>query len=168
MGTSGHVKVQTSQPGIGDLQWTGHCHLCPSVSSWVEATVISLNSAPFHHHTFVHAVNHSPLSLFHSSCSFKTCSSALTQHTKNRARSSPLSTQTTKHRQESSQKRGSEISLLGLDPVATIYQQRDLGQVTSLLWTSVSSPPTHPTLQWWGWVKCCKVLRVEPRTQYGQ
>lgn len=101
MGTSGHVKVQTPQPGIGDLQWTGHRHLCPSVSSWVGATVISLNSAPFHHHTFVHAVNHSPLSLFHSSCSFKTCSSALTQHTKNRARSSLLSTQTTKHRQES-------------------------------------------------------------------
>ena len=107
MGTSGHVKVQTPQPGIGDLQRTGHCHLCPSVSSWVEVTVISLNSAPFHHHTFVHAVNQSPLPLFHSSCSFKTCSSALTQHTKNRARSSPLSTQTTKHRQESSQRRGS-------------------------------------------------------------
>ena len=102
MGTSGHVKVHTPEPGTGDPQRAGHCHLCPfPMSSWVQATVISLNSALSHHHTFVHAVTRSPSSLFRSSRPFKTCSSALTQHTKNRARSSLLSTQTAKHRQES-------------------------------------------------------------------
>ena len=150
MGTSGHVKVHTPQPGTGDPQRAGHCHLCPfPMSSWVQATVISLNSALSHHHTFVHAVTRSPSSLFRSSRPFKTCQ-VLSLSTLKTGPGPHFSAP----RQPSTDRRALEHRLwdqsAGLGPTATTDQQCDLGQVTSLLWTPVSSPPTHLTLQRWG------------------